>query len=262
MRGDAWAEDLAQDTSQVEIASEVVANNEDAVQDADVDEYIEDMDNSWGCEKLTDGEIVAAKALLGSAEEILNEDKPVKYEDISFKKGLLWVSDIGYPSQDFYVRFAKDEKFRNLGALLGCHITVRDIPVAFEGKYPTVEDRVNKIEKELNNCGMGDINIDDLDELRRGTRNKILCIRNVAYKFFDEFENTQPQVYRKNFDVLVEAYDNVYNDMISSIGYCSGRGFWTEDEIQNEIEIYMLKLVQEYIKNQRICAELRNFEEF
>ena len=75
MWGDAWAEDLAQDTSQVEIASEVVANNEDAVQDADVDEYIEDMDNSWGCEKLTDGEIVAAKALLGSAEEILNKIK-------------------------------------------------------------------------------------------------------------------------------------------------------------------------------------------
>ena len=214
------------------------------------------LENAWGCDRLSENEISKAKNILSSAQKIINLNGQINFNNIEFENGMILSPNGGNSAQHYYVQQSQSDNtdFINLGVLIGCQVTDHSLPYKIKDKILSEEKRIEYIEKELNLCE----NI-ARENNTNPYQNKINCLKNVAYSFFENFSTNKYQTLKDNFDNYISSYEQIYRDMNYNISTCKDfSGNQNEETISKEMVITIKSLIINYINNLKKCIALDN----
>lgn len=212
------------------------------------------LENAWGCDRLSEEETIKAQNILNSAKKIVNLDGPVALNDIDFENGMILSSNGGNSAQHYYVQQENEQDFTNLGVLIGCQVTDHNLPYKIKNKLLTLEERINNIEIQLSQC-------ESISRENTLTpyQNKINCLKNVAYTFFENFSTNKYQTLKNNFDNYISSYEQIYRDMNYNISACKDfSGNQNEETISKEMVVTIKDLIINYINNLKNCINIDN----
>lgn len=224
----------------------------------------------WGCNDLTKEEAEKAKSVLKEAQEIVllsypNTPNIIKFVDIketlydadNYGKVLMFkINKFGvYGANDIFVRFNNNEKYQNLGIMIGCKAPTIDFvkEINKDLSFKTLKDQYFEIKEKYENCEnmRDDENYDEElirnVDIRQRLNNVIDCYMDVAFELFDMFHPSNSQKYKDNLRYFIQYYANVKRDIYSGMeGHITGT--IVADSVTSDVYSMTKKIVYSYIE--------------